>query len=282
MTGRGEAFGAITVLNATANGIGCSLAINAPTRATWDWVGHDFDWRTSVDDRLACAVYERASDALGRRGAVASCDTPFPPGRGLKTSSAAATALLRAAWDAAGSEIDIDELDTTAVRSAKDAGVTLTGAYDDQVAVSRGGCHVTDNAMRRVLRRIDTPSWHVAVWVPEAEIPKNRVAHIDPAHIRKDVERAAKAAMAGDVAAALRDNGRAFLDLYSVAGLPVSDLPVRVAYENGATSAGLSGTGPAVAALFEHPVDLPAVPGGQWSWHRTVPATTRAIADVGP
>ena len=87
-------------------------------------------------------------------------------------------------------------------------------------------------------------------------------------------------AQAGRVAEAMTANGRAYHAAYAAAGLAVDDLPVRVALSRGALGAGLSGTGPAVAALFDRRVALPPVAGGTWRWTRTVPARADPLQAV--
>jgi len=265
MTGRGRAHGAVTILNATATGIGCALAVHAPTTATWTPQPGGLVLESGGDDRLAQAV------AAGE-GARVSVRCPFPPARGLKTSSSVAAALVRAAADARGERPDADAVARAAVDASRRAGVTLTGAFDDQVAVCRGGAWLTDNAALRVLARLPVRPWHVALWVPDARIAKSEAARVDVAPLRAHAGRIAFLLRAGRLPEALTANGRMMHAAYARAGLPVTDEPVRVALASGALGAGLSGTGPAVAALFDAPCDVPAVAGGSWRWTRVVEA----------
>ena len=267
--GRGTAHGAVTILNATATGIGCALAVEAGADAAWTWRSDAaLTLEGAPDDRLARAVQQR----LGGRGAHVAATTRFPAGRGLKTSSSAACALLRAAHAADGGRIEDRAVLRDAVAAARTAGVTLTGALDDQAAVTMGGCHLTDNRRDAVLQRLPAERWHVAVWVPDAAIPKARVAAVDAGAVAAEARAAQSLAERGHLAAALTANGRAFTRLYTAAGLPVDARPADVALAHGALGAGLSGTGPAVAALFDAPAALPAVPGGTWTWTRAVEA----------
>jgi len=183
-----------------------------------------------------------------------------------------AAALLRAGHKLRGEAVSNAEVEQQAVAAARSAGVTLTGAFDDQCAVVRGGCHLTDNRNTTVLRSLPIRPWHVAVWVPDAALPKVRVASVDAAAIAPAARAAQRLAEAGDVAGAMTANGAAFTTLYREHGLPVMDEPARVALRCGAAGAGLSGTGPAVAALFDAVTELPAVAGGTWQWTKAVPA----------
>lgn len=268
MTGQGQAYGAITILNATATGIGCSLAVAAGATAQWSWQGTGLQWQREPDDRVARAVL----DTLGGTGASAACQTAFPTQRGIKTSSSAAAALLQAAHADRSTTLTPAELVRASVQVCRRAGVTLTGAWDDQWAVVHGGCHLTDNHADDWLASLPVTPWHVAVWVPEARIDKRLLAGLDASALRQPMQRARTLAEAGRVAEAMTLNGEIFTRFYAAAGLPVSLQPARVALAAGALGAGLSGTGPAVAALFDDPADLPAVPGGTWQWTRAVPA----------
>lgn len=264
--GRGQAFGAVTVLNATATGIGCALAVAAPTRATWDPDASLFHLKPDGDRRLAETI------AAGRIATV-TVECPFPPSRGLKTSSSVAAALVRALADSEGESLEADEVERRAVDASRRAGVTLTGAYDDQSAVVRGGCQLADARIDRVLASLPVQPWQVALWVPERPIPKDAVRAVDVSAIRPDVKAAETLARDGDIPGALTANGRAYHSAYAAAGLPVDDLPAKVALKAGALGAGLSGTGPAVSGLFTRRVELAPVAGGSWTWTRVVPAS---------
>lgn len=267
--GVGHAFGAVSILNATATGIGCSLAIQASTQATWRWTdaaGFTALLNPVTDDALCRAVWTRLRSRWGRAGAAIEVHAPFPASRGLKASSSVAAALVQAASRAAGEALSVDQAMDEAIAASLEAKVTLTGAFDDQVAVVRGGCHITDNRARQVLAALEPPARHVALWVPTASIPKARLRGIDATPVRREAEAAAALARRGDVGQAMTTNGAAFHRLYRAAGLPVDDRPTHVALHQGALGAGLSGTGPAVAALFDKPTPLPEVDGGTWHW----------------
>jgi shikimate kinase len=272
--GRGRAHAAVGILNATATGIGCALAVSGGIEAEWAWTDEPgLRFSGPGDGRLAQAVLAQTQrDLRLEGGARVQTVSTFPPSRGLKTSSGAAAAMVLAAHDAAGAPLSAKEAIPLAVSACEAAGVTLTGAYDDQVAVARGGCHVTDNHARQILHDVPVAPWHVAVWVPQASIAKSSVARIQAAGLGPQLDGPTQAARRGDIPLALTQSGAAFAKLYASHGLPVSKAPAAVALAHGALGAGLSGTGPAVAALFEAPVQLPEVPDGAWSWHRAVEA----------
>ncbi|MFA5944841.1 MAG: shikimate kinase [Candidatus Thermoplasmatota archaeon] len=266
--GRGEAFGAVTIVNATATGVGCSLAVNLRTTAVWSPGGDGLRVTGAHDLKLVEAV---AAELGADLGAAVAIDCPFPPSRGLKTSSSVAAALVRAVLGADGTPADDATVESLAVASCRRAKVTLTGALDDQMAVVRGGCHIVDTSKGVRLASVAAPPWQVALWVPNAAIAKTDAGRVDVTDLRRPVESAVSLAGAGRVAEAMTANGNAFHACYAAAGLPVDDRPVHAALKLGALGAGLSGTGPAVAALFDRRVNLPPVAGGVWRWTRTVP-----------
>lgn len=273
-TGHGRAHAAVGILNATATGIGCALAVEGGIEAEWTWTdGPGLEFKGPSDDRLAQAVLQQTGRSLGLAGgARVRTTSTFPSSRGLKTSSGAALALVQAAHEAAGLPLSRDAAVPLAIAASEAAGVTLTGAYDDQVAATRGGCHVTDNRARRVLASVPVPAWQVAVWVPEAHIAKKALRGVATSPIAAELAPLADLVRQGRAPEALTRNGAAFTRLYAAAGLPVTAAPAQAALDAGALGAGLSGTGPAVAALFERQTSLPSVPGGAWTWTRAVEA----------
>ncbi len=267
--GHATALGAVSILNATATGVGCSLAINRTTSASWSRAPS----AGVHEDALVRAVVQfvaRRHDWPAGMAPTVVC--PFPPSRGLKTSSSTAAALLQAAYRAVGSELSDEALIQAAVDVSLAAGVTLTGAFDDQVAVVCGGAHLTDNRMRRVIEAMPTEPWQVAIWVPDEAIPKARLAGVNATSVAVQARAAEALARRGDLPGAMTLNGQIFTNLYRAHGLPVDDRPAEVALASGALGAGLSGTGPAVAALFDNRVRLSAVPGGTWQWAQVASA----------
>ncbi len=271
-TGNGTAdmHAAVTIINATATGHGAALGVVGGVEATWTVVeDHDrLEWATpDMDDRLALSVHGILRDQYhATAGATVRTSSTFPASRGLKTSSGAAAAMMLAGAQAHGVPMSVERLLRRSVEASIAAGVTVTGAFDDQVAVVQGGCHLTDNVAGRILEEIKPGAWHVAVWVPDATITKDRVAKLDATRVAKDIRKAEARLLEGDIPGAMTLNGRAFTKLYTNAGLPVRAEPADIALRHGALGAGLSGTGPAVAALFDDQVDLPAVDGGKWQW----------------
>ena len=161
---------------------------------------------------------------------------------GLKSSSAAANAAVLATLSALSVE-DVDREDACriGVEAARNAGVTVTGAFDDASASMLGGVTVTDNAEDELLRR-DAPEWDVLVYTPDeralsADADVSRCERVAPT---ADVVH--ELAMDGDYERAMGVNGFAFC---AALGYPPD--PIVEAMPEAAAS--LSGTGPSYTAV---------------------------------
>lgn len=249
----GTAHAAITILNATATGHGCSLAVQGGITA--EWLDGPMEIIGAPDSKLV----DEVARLTGKTGKITISST-FPHARGLKTSSSAAAALLRAAGHPEEGLVD------SAVAVCRAAGVTLTGAFDDQCAVTLAGCQLTDNKRSKIIKSFHVPNWHVAIWIPDHNIPKSALANLDATVLAEPLEQAEGLLREGNIPEALTANGAAFLPFYQAAGLKLNPEPVTVAMDAGALGAGLSGTGPAIAAIFTEPISLTEVPGGTWHW----------------
>nr|WP_276305771.1 shikimate kinase [Halomarina sp. PSR21] len=258
--GRATAPAAGTVLNALATGVGSAFAIDAHTTAT---VELDAD-SESVDGEIAGApdadtrlvercvelVVERFGDGGGGR---VRTESEVPMAAGLKSSSAAANATVLAALDALGVDASDDAGDRDAtvdredaarigVRAAREAGVTVTGAFDDASASMLGGLTVTDNERDEVLKR-DAVEWDVLVWTPDERAFS---ADADVANCKRVAPMAdlvADLAMDGEYGRAMTVNGLAFCAALDFPAHPLVTAMPR------AEGVSLSGTGPSFVAV---------------------------------
>ncbi len=255
MDGRAAAPGAGTILNALATGIGSAFAIDIETRATVELepnaeavtgqIAGEPDADTELIERCVQLVIDRFGDD---EGAVVRTESDVPMAAGLKSSSAAANAAVLAACDAldvaVGDDGPIDRLEACllGVTAARDAGVTVTGAFDDASASMLGGITLTDNTTD-TLRSRETVSWDVAVWTPP-----ERAYSADA-----DVDRCKRIAPMARLAEELASESR-YTEAMSVNGLAFSaalgfqpDATVEVLDQ--AAGVSLSGTGPSVVAV---------------------------------
>jgi shikimate kinase len=272
MEGRAAAPGAGTVLNALANGSGSAFAIDARTRASVELddsgsvsaaVAGAPDADTRLVERCVELTLERHGAGTptddGPSGGHVRTESEVPMAAGLKSSSAAANATVLATLDALdrapadalpADERAAPDAPTRAaacrlgVAAARDAGVTVTGAFDDASASMLGGVTVTDNTGDALLSRETLPTaWRALVWTPEerafsADADVGRCERIAPV---ADLVR--ELALDGEYARAMTVNGFAFC---AALGFPAD--PAVEALPD-AAGASLSGTGPSFVAV---------------------------------
>lgn len=255
MKGRAEASGAVSVVNAVATGLGCSLGVGLRIEAEVKII----EGADGVEVRLE-GVEHQPSDTesskimaqaiieslAGRRvGAEVITHSEIPLARGLKSSSAAANAIALAAKSALGVEVDDLDLVKMSVRAAIKAKVTITGAFDDACASYFGGYCLTDNTNFNLLRREEGPEdLQVVIYIPKGRLDKQVVNKQVVERFKPYALQAFRLASEGRYLEALTINGL----IYSAA-LGYDIRAAAEAIKHGALAAGLSGTGPAVSAL---------------------------------
>ena len=255
MWGRAEAHGAISVVNAVATGLGCSLGIGLRIEAEVKII----EGADGVEVRLEGVEHQPSDlesskimaqaiiEALAKRrvGAEVTTYSEIPLARGLKSSSAAANAIALAAKAALGVGVDDLELVKIGVNAAIKAKVTITGAFDDACASYFGGYCLTDNTNLKLLRREEGPEdLEVVIYVPEERLDKQKINKQIIERFKPFALQAFKLASEGRYLEALTINGL----IYSAA-LGFDVRAAAEAIKHGALAAGLSGTGPAVSAL---------------------------------
>lgn len=273
MDGRAVAPAAGTVLNALATGRGAAFAIDLETTATvslTDGPGVEAEIadRPDADTALLEAAVERTlavADATDR-GALVRTESEIPMAAGLKSSSAAANAAVLATLDALGEAREALEACRLGVEAAREAGVTVTGAFDDASASMLGGVTVTDNEADELLAH-EPIDWHALVYTPDeraysAEADVSACKQVAP--IARVVEELAREGRYGE---AMSINGLAFSAALDFPTDPILELLPAV------TGVSLSGTGPSYVAVGDRG-DLEAV-RGRWD---TRPGTTRLLA----
>lgn len=254
MRGVASACGSATVINATASGRGAAFAVDLRVRAIVELtrkpgevIGHiarEPSESTRLIEICARKVLERFK--LERTyGAKVSTTSELPIAVGLSSSSAAANATVLATFAALGKKPQPMTALDLGIDAAFEAGVTITGAFDDAAASFFGGGVVTDNLRRRILKRfrID-PRLDVLIYVPPARLHTGQLDVSRTKPIAELVDIAHRQALKGNILGALTLNGL----LYSCA-LSHDVTAALDAIRAGALAAGLTGTGPAVVAI---------------------------------
>lgn len=252
-TGTATAPAAGTIVNALATGTGAAFAIDEYTTAEVRLEGETTTGEIAEsdgDDNADTTLIERCLDRVtaeygdGQGGHVRT-ESDVPMAAGLKSSSAAANATVLATLSALGIDretVSREEAARIGVAAARDAGVTVTGAFDDASASMLGGVTVTDNKTDALLARSER-SWNVQVWTPperaysaDADLERCR-------RVAGPVETAVALARDGSFARAMTINGLAYC-----AALEFPTEPM-VEAMGAAAGVSLSGTGPSVVAV---------------------------------
>jgi shikimate kinase len=234
------------VINAIAAWKGCAFAIDLRTEATVTLKGDlvEGEIEGGGDTRLIERACEMTLDSLCiDSGARVKTTSQVPVASGLKSSSAAANATVLATARAAGRDIDPLEAVRIGVKAALDAGVSITGAFDDACASMLGGIVLTDNREKKLLKRQIFES-EVVIYVPDRQAFSANTDVRRSRLVAPWVETAFETAMKGDYRRAMTLNGF----LYCGA-LGFSPEPMLAALELGVDGVSLSGTGPSFVAL---------------------------------
>jgi shikimate kinase len=254
-TGKGESHGAATIVNAIATGKGAAFGIDLRTLAEVTLsdspkVEVDIEGFAGEPTKLAenCfrALVEklRPGEKLGARIVTRS---QIPVSRGLKSSSAAANAVIMATLDALDETIEPLFAIRLGTRCAIEAGVSVTGAFDDACASWLGGAVVTDNRTNQLLRREPMdPNLKVVIHVPPFQTRKDGLPRERISAVADVADMAFQMALKGDYFGAMKLNGLCYASALKVD----QDIAFK-ALELGAVSAGLSGTGPATVILVD-------------------------------
>lgn len=254
---KASVFGAVSVVNAIASGKGAAASVNLSTEAEVELEASPGEWETIVngkrtDSKLGVetvrSVIRRAGkDPASYSGRVETTST-VPIGVGLKTSSASSTAVATAAFAAIGQKgFDPKRVLDCSVEASLASGASITGAMDDAAGCLLGGVSLTDNLARRVVSsKLFERRLLVAIVVPKTRSTRGSV---EPGFIKRFgslTDLFFEMALKGDYWRAMVLNGMAYSSI-----LKYDPFPALRAVELGALGAGLSGTGPAIAAVFD-------------------------------
>ena len=244
---------AVTIVNAMATGKGAAVGLDL-----WTWAKvvltqspGNIVCRNLVepgDDQLMRIIVKnifREFNLLERYGAIVETRSNIPVAVGLKSSSAASNAISLATIKAMGIEIDRYQIVRLGVTSSLEAGVTITGAFDDACACYFGGLMITNNRTCQVLEHfIPSLDFSAVVYVPSTKKYTKDVDVSGLNKIRPIIELAFQEALKGNYWFALTLNGLAYSEVFGY-----DTDPVRRAIFSGAVAAGLTGKGPAFVAI---------------------------------
>lgn len=251
---RSTVHGAISIVNAIATGYGSALGISLKVRVEVELrKGNGILFQPEGGTPLLRNIINRSlpKQITKNNLLVIKVDSQIPAGMGLKSSSAVSSATALACTALVGNDLDDKIILNLAVRASLDAGVTITGAYDDSTACYFGGIVVTNNYEYELIQREEAPAdLYAVVFLPN----NNRYGNIRNLYLFSDLFMDAfNLAKTRQYWKAMKLNG-----LLTASALSGDYKPILTALQRGALSASISGNGPSIAAVTykEHIDDI--------------------------
>ncbi len=264
-TGFGSAFGIGLAIEAEAKfssrGVNCSSDLGADPHLMNLCVEKVLD-HYKIGSDLDFDEIIPSLDFGNGEGIEVTTKSNLPLGSGLSSSSALSNAVVMATTALIAGEFYLEpltdmEIINYGIEASLEAGVTITGAFDDATASFFGGVTVTDNGERNILYREKLPEYDVLVFMPDKESLSgssdvNRMKLVAPF-----VEMAFEKAMNKEYFKALTLNGLLYANALGFDNNIALD-----ALQAGALASGLSGTGSSFVAI----VDENSIDGVKEAW----------------
>ena len=249
--------GSATIINAIATGCGSAFGIGldieceARTTSSSISCSNDVGADTMLMELCVNKVFNHYDIDENEFGIDLKTKSMLPMASGLSSSSASSNAIVKVVSEMIAEEFDLKALDdlevvNMAIDASLEAGVTITGSFDDATASYFGGVVVTDNRNREFIVRERMEDYPILIYMPNfysksGDSDANRMKLLAPL-----VETAFDFARNGDYFKALNLNGL----IYS-ATLGFDSTIAIDALSAGAIASGLSGTGSAFVAVVE-------------------------------
>jgi shikimate kinase len=242
---RSTMHGAVSIVNAIASGKGSALGISLKVNVDLSLSsGRGIYLDSKQGEKLIRILITRTlpKNILSENAIRIKISSEIPVGFGLKSSSAISNAVALACQKLLDDGIDDIKILNQAADSSIEAGVSLTGAFDDSAACYFGGFVVTDNLSRKLISREPAPEDLFAAILLPARVIRGNLFNL---YLTPEIFNLAfKMASDQDYWRAMKLNG------ITVAALLGNDYtPVISALKEHALSAGISGNGPSVVAV---------------------------------
>jgi shikimate kinase len=257
--------GSATIINAISTGCGSAFGIKLHVTAEVKLTGSkstincstDRNIDTTLMEKCVIKVLDKFRDNFPEHefdaGVSVKTSSTLPVASGLSSSSATSNAVIMATVEALKNEffhepiqdfLKPHDLINMGVDASLEAGVTITGAFDDASASFYGGYTVTNNVNRKILKMDKLDEQNILVFMPNrksltAQSDVRRMKLISP-----QVKLAFQEALKGNLYDALTLNG-----ILYCASLGFNPNMALDAIDAGAKAAGLSGTGPSFVAV---------------------------------
>ncbi len=262
--------GSATIINAIATGFGSAfgigLDIQCEAKTTSDSIScfNDVGADNTLMEICAKKVYEHYNVDDAEFGIELKTKSNLPMASGLSSSSASSNAIVKVVSSIISEEFNLTPLNdleiiNMAIDASLEAGVTITGSFDDATASYFGGVVVTDNKNREFIIKEKMDDYQILVYMPNfysksGDSNPERMKLLAPL-----VETAFGFAKEKNYFKALNLNGL----IYS-ATLGFNSSIAIDALEAGALASGLSGTGSSFVAV----VDDESIDNVKESWSK--------------
>ena len=248
--------GSATIINAIATGFGSAFGIGldieceAKTTSNSIECFNDVGADTTLMDLCVEKVFKHYNIDSDDFGITLRTKSKLPMASGLSSSSASSNAVVKVTSEIIAEEFDLEKLSdmdvvNMAIDASLDAGVTITGSFDDATASYFGGVVVTDNKNRQFIIKETMDDYQILIYMPNFH-SKSGDSNVERMRVLAPlVETAYDFASKKDYLKAINLNGL----IYSAALGFDSSIAVD-ALQNGALASGLSGTGSAFFAIL--------------------------------
>jgi shikimate kinase len=252
---------AISILNAIGTGFGGAIGINIHCKITAKVSPRQENERPVIvnsqerDDHIIIhtsvnLVKHYLNIKLPKQNKlIIKIDSEIPIAVGLKSSSAVSTGVVSAVSKLlSGRRMDAKDILRLSCKASKDSGVSITGAFDDAIASFLGGLVLTNNDRLLVLRHTRVPEDLGTIVV--LRIPRKIRRYTSSlkreiySRFKNNSMKAFELAKNGNISGAMILNS-----LIQCSALGYEFDHVFSAIEEGATCAGVTGKGPAIAAM---------------------------------
>ena len=249
--------GSATIINAIATGFGSAFGIGLDIRCEAKSISrgiecaNDVGADTELMDLCVQKVFDHYDINPDEFGVSLMTKSSLPMASGLSSSSASSNAIVKVTSEIVAEEFDLNPLNdleiiNMAIDASLDAGVTITGSFDDATASYFGGVVVTDNKNRKFVIRERMEEHDILIYMPNfhsksGDSDVGRMKVLSPL-----VETAYDFASKKDYFKAINLNGLIYASTLGFNSAIAID-----ALQAGAFASGLSGTGSAFFAVVD-------------------------------
>ena len=247
--------GSATIINAIATGFGSAfgigLDIECEAKAIPNSIkcANDVGADTELMELCVQKVFSHYNVGSDDFGIDLKTKSSLPMASGLSSSSAPSNAIVKVVSEIVAEEFDFKPLSdlevvNMAIDASLDAGVTITGSFDDATASYFGGVVVTDNRNREFIIKEKMDDYSILIFMPNFH-SKSGDSNVERMKVLAPlVETAYDFACNREYFKALNLNGL----IYSSA-LGFNTAIAIDALQAGALASGLSGTGSSFVAI---------------------------------